>query len=261
MSGAMGAGPGGNERRPLVFFHLFKCAGTTVIERMRARVGKERVLHVRNAQAFAEDFAEGRDPVGAHDAVAGHLDFRTLDRHLGPAVWVTVLREPIDRMVSQYHHFRAATASADDAPAHRFRVEFCRAHGLAEFAASDDPRITAYTRDFMTRKLSGLPPREAGGTRMLDAALANLARFALVGTTDRLDTDFLPALDRLLPRRGLRLPAPARANVGASRSAGPADRRTLEAVIDCNRQDLVLYAAARWFDLARNQPATGQDRP
>jgi hypothetical protein len=245
--------------RQIVFFHLFKCGGTTVIERLRSRVGAARLLHVRDAKGFEDGLAARTATAAGYDVIAGHLDIRTLERHFAGAAWITVLRDPIDRAISQYHHFRSATAGAGDQPAHRFRVEFCRSHGLIDFVRSEDPRLTAYTRNFMARKLSGLPLRAAEDTgALVDAALANLRRFALVDTTDRLDARFLPALDGLVRRRGLRLAPSGRANTGTGRSAGPAERDVIEAILDTNRADAVLYAAVRWFDPGRSADGSGR---
>lgn len=256
MSGGAGAGATATGRQ-VVFFHLFKCGGTTVIERLRSRVGTARLLHVRDAKAFEDGLAAGTTTVEGCDVIAGHLDIRTLERHLADAAWITVLRDPVDRTISQYHHFRSAAVGAADQPAHRFRVEFCRSHGLLDFVRSDDPRLTAYTRNFMARKLSGLPPRAAEDA-LVDAALANLRRFALVDTTDRLDTRFLPALDGLVRRRGLRLPPSGRANTGTGRRAGPAERDVITAILDTNRADAVLYAAVRWFDPSGSAGVSGR---
>jgi hypothetical protein len=240
---------------PVVFFHLFKCGGTTVIERLRAAVPPDRFRHVRNSKTFAAALEADPAVASSADVFAGHLDMRLVERHFAAARWATVVRDPVDRMLSQYHHFRAAAETSDaeaGTEAHRFRVAFCAENDVGAFVASEDPRITAYTRNFMTRKLAGGRARDADSPAALDRALANLGRFALVGTTETLDAEFLPALDGLLGRHRVLPPLRRRANVSAARRLRrpPLDARLVAAILERNRSDAVLYAAARWFDPA-----------
>lgn len=245
----------------LVFLHLFKCGGTTVIERLRARLGATSVLHVRDVHAFDERLRRDRSAVAGQHAVVGHLALPLLETHFADWAWVTVLRDPVDRMLSQYHHFRreagALDAESDDAKSdHAFRVRFCAENDLLAFATSEDPRLTVYTRNYMTRKIAGITRRRRTqlGAKALSTALDNLPRFAAIGTTDTLDDEFLPSIDSLVGRRPRlvdRLRRPA--NVSATRQGRrPAlDPVALEAILAHNAADVALYAAARWFDPAR----------
>lgn len=249
---------------PVVFFHLFKCGGTSVIHRLRRSVPRGRFLHVRDPKAFAADLAAHPEETGRYRAIAGHLDIGTLAERLPDARWTTVLRDPVDRMLSQYHHFRRAAATPGDAGSagHRFRAAFCADNDLAAFVDCEDPRVTVYTRDFMARKLAGWPPARRTDAGLLDAALDRLAGFAAVGTTDTLDTEFLPAIERLAAgRRRLALPA-RRANVSPGRRdrRPPLDRGLLAAILERNRADAALYAAARWFDPRDAALTTGNRR-
>jgi hypothetical protein len=244
--------------RRIVFLHLFKCGGTTVIERLRSRLGAAAVLQVRDVRAFDEELRRAPRAADQYRAVVGHLSLPLLEAHFADCAWVTVVRDPIDRMLSQYHHFRgeAAHFTSSDGEAqtdHDFRVRFCTQNDLLTFATSEDPRLTVYTRNYMTRKLAGVTRRRRTrlGGEALATAIANLPRFAAIGTTDTLDAEFLPTLDAIAGRRGnlvdrLR----RRANVSASRRSGrpPLDGDALDAIIAHNTADIALYAAARWFD-------------
>lgn len=242
---------------PVVFFHLFKCGGTSVIHRLRRSLPRGRFLHVRDPRAFAATLAADPAEARRYRAVAGHLDIGLLAERFPDARWATLLRDPVDRMLSQYHHFRRAAETPGDtgSEGHHFRAAFCADNDLAGFVASEDPRITVYTRNFMARKLAGWPPgRLADEADLRDAALDALSRFAVVGTTDTLDAAFLPAVERLVGARPPRLALPARrANVSTARRdrRPPLDRRVLAAILDANRVDAFIYAAARWFDPAR----------
>lgn len=242
--------------RPVVFLHLFKCGGTTVIERLRARLGSAAVLHVRDVRAFEASLRDDPSIVRRHGAVVGHLSLPLLETFFPDWAWITVLRDPVDRLLSQYHHFRreAGTLTATDGEDsdHAFRVRFCSENDLLAFATSEDPRLTVYTRNYMTRKLAGVTRRHRShlGAKARAEAIGNLARFSAVGTTDTLDERFLPALDDLLGRRPSladRLRRPA--NVSSARQARlqPFDGAVLDAILEHNAADVALYAAARWF--------------
>lgn len=245
--------------RPVVFLHLFKCGGTTVIERLRARLGNAAVLHVKDVRALEATLQADPLAVARHAAVVGHLSLPLLEAYFSDWAWITVLRDPVDRMLSQYHHFRreaAALAVADGEESdHAFRLRFCAENDLLAFATSEDPRLTVYTRNYMTRKLAGVlrVRRSPLGGKARATAIANLSRFAAVGTTDTLDGDFLPSLDRLLGRRSTlvdRLRRPA--NVSPTRLGRRPryEAAVLEAILEHNAADIALYAAARWFEPA-----------
>ncbi len=251
--------------RRIVFLHLFKCGGTTVIERLRSRLGAGAVLHVKDVHAFDASLRQNPATLSDRKAVVGHLSLPILEAHFADWAWVTVLRDPVDRMLSQYHHFRreagASGATGEEADGdHGFRVRFCAENDLLAFATSEDPRLTVYTRNYMTRKLAGVVRRRRSqlGDKARATAIANLPRFAAVGTTDTLDDGFLPALDGMMGRRAnlvdrLR----PRANVSAARQGRrpPLDEAALEAILAHNAADVALYAAARWFDATRPRTA------
>ncbi|MFM9860778.1 sulfotransferase family 2 domain-containing protein [Pseudoxanthobacter sp. M-2] len=252
--------------RRIVFLHLFKCGGTTVIERLRSRLGASAVLHVKDVHAFDASLRENPAALADRKAVVGHLSLPLLETHFADWAWVTVLRDPVDRMLSQYHHFRreagAFGAMGDEAgDDHGFRVRFCAENDLLAFATSEDPRLTVYTRNYMTRKLAGVTRRRRSqlGEKARATAIANLPRFAAVGTTDTLDETFLPALDDMMGRRpNLVDRLRPRANVSAARQGRrpPLDDAALDAILAHNAADIALYAAARWFDATRRQPAS-----
>jgi hypothetical protein len=246
--------------RQIVFLHLFKCGGTTVIERLRARLGAAAVLQVRDVRAFDAELRGEPRTIDRYSAVVGHLSLPLLEEHFADAAWVTVLRDPVDRMLSQYYHFRGEPSDAavgDEVGSdHDFRVRFCSQNDLTAFVTSEDPRLTVYTRNYMTRKLAGVTRRHRShlGEKALAAAIANLPRFAAVGTTDTLDGDFLPTLDTLAGRRSSLIDRlRRRANVSASRRGRrpPLDGDALDAIIAHNAADIALYAAARWFEPGR----------
>ncbi|MCW2309256.1 sulfotransferase family 2 domain-containing protein [Rhodobium gokarnense] len=253
---------------PIVFLHLFKCGGTSIIDAMGRIVGTERLYHAKNLERLQAELADPATPAANAAVVAGHMRSDQIAEWFPGAPVFTVLRDPVDRMISQYFHFRregqrladhGATADGKvPKPAHLFRCRFCRENSFGAFVAASDRRLTAYTRNYMTRRIAGLTgrqSRQAGGT-MLEAALANLERLAFVTTTERIDADFADLFRGLAERHGCEIrrgpfSRPARRrNVSQNRPDAALDlsASTLKALIANNRDDLALFAAARWFD-------------
>jgi hypothetical protein len=104
-------------------------------------------------------------------AVVGHFWFG-VHRHLGrPATYITLLRDPVDRVLSLFYHL-----NEDENP----KME------LEEFLAS--PPYREVDND-QTRRIAGVEPELGKCTRRtLDLAKDNLRRhFSVVGVTDRFD--------------------------------------------------------------------------
>jgi hypothetical protein len=153
-------------RDPLLLVHLPKTAGTTLAQLMRyhysggAFMGAGNVLS-RPDEAEPRLQAIGRKP--AVRAAAGHVSFGLAEQVLPDATFVTILREPVARTLSQYY----------------FLTEFGRGGGLVPPGLDEDVRGLglgdAFDRGYLLDDLQ---------TRMLCGAVSP---YAYVGTTERFD--------------------------------------------------------------------------
>jgi len=229
----------------IVFVHLPKTAGWTLRATLRYKY-PSRTLFLYNTPDPLEtiqavpltDRREAR-------VVSGHVPVG-IDRHIPqPCEYITLLREPVERVVSTYHYVRTH-------PKHRFPHRDGLAHsgmGLEEFVrVGQDPAL----ENLQTRLLSGKEwgeVRELGpgrrewlapelGPEDLEAAKRNLDRFLVVGLTERFDETFI------LVRRALgwKLPMYETHNVAkAPERREPPSQAALELIRERNRMDLELY--------------------
>ena len=175
----------------MVFFHVMKCGGTSVRDGLStgitgARDGPE-VFELDGEAAKAS--AGGRDPDNwkFRDAllpymlrttrprvVLGHFRYRNAYRELmDDAHFVTVLRDPLERIVSLYK-YRLYKEGVDVAVTGGFD-EFI---GSKRWAKEGHAYVATFCGD------SALDPRSDAAVA---AAVANLGRFAVVGFTEALD--------------------------------------------------------------------------
>jgi hypothetical protein len=172
-------------RDPLLLVHLPKTAGTTLAQLMRYQYRGGAFKGAGNVFSRFED-AEPRLRTIARKprfrAAAGHVSFGLAGQVLPDATFVTILREPVARTLSQYY----------------FLTESGYGTGLVPPWLDGDVRgltlAEAFGRgylldDLQTRMLCGLvSPYDELPADALERAKANLRdRFSYVGTTERFD--------------------------------------------------------------------------
>lgn len=172
--------------------------------------------------------------------IRGHFDL-SLGKLLPPNTqFFTLLRDPVERAISHYYHYRRRSADPIHPLAMRSTLtEWVSSCGLVEMDNGQ------------TRRLAGeinLPYGQVS-PQMLDRAKSNLARnFAVVGLTERFEETLI-----LLHRAfGWPLYGFTERNVGIGRPLRSGiSRQALEAIERCNRFDLDLYRfASALFDHA-----------
>ncbi len=138
------------------------------------------------------------------EAVVGHFSFG-LHRHISsPSTYVTMLRDPVERVISLYYHLTAAGIwRADvgldefvrDCPAHGWSAELSRWHPFPSPFSEYAIRLSSRTivDNDQTRRIAGLePPFGACGKDTLKQAIDNLTKyFGVVGLVEHFDESLL----------------------------------------------------------------------
>lgn len=126
--------------------------------------------------------------------IAGHFLFgihRYLDQ---PFVYITFLRDPVDRLISVYYNIRESRCSGH--PLH----QLCTNLSFSEFVASSEPSVRIHVDNYQVRELTGLAmPDHADfwtcGEDLLRAQ-GNIQRFfGFIEFTENINT-VLPALKK-----------------------------------------------------------------
>lgn len=190
-------------QRPLVFLHVMKCGGTSIraglaVGAVGRRGGSEIFeLDGQVAQAAAggtnADNWKFRDALLPYVLVAmrpsivlGHFRYRDGYKELlDSAHFVTMLRDPVDRLVSLYKYRRYKEGI--DVPV---SISFDEFIGSKRWAKEGHAYVDTFCGS------DDLDPRSE---EAVSAAVANLRRFAVVGIIDRLE-DFSQRVTACLGR-------------------------------------------------------------
>lgn len=259
----MGRPPTSALERPIgasdrvVFVHVPKTAGTTLIQVIEQQFDECEIARWLYPPAVME-----APPAFfiRHRYFHGHVEYDVLrSRLVEPPIALTMLRQPIDRFLSQYGNHRRVTGDqVPDVPADQFE-EFRRTR-LDEFLMEPPPRVAPLAANFhdLQAKLlvtehdparaHELVPLHRSGRYVypapdLDAAKRALDAFAFVGLTERFQESlFLLAYTfGWLPWTEYRS-----LNVGADRPRSEElPRHLLDRIVDANRIDLELYDHGR----------------
>lgn len=175
----------------LCLIHVPKAAGTSVRDRLR-QIYPSRDTFDRPYTVHFDEVDEAT--LAAYRLYLGHISV-TYARQRLPADTrlVTVLREPVERVLSQYF-FMKETAEAslrDDllAPGQRSAMEVLIEKGLVDYLATDHPNVRTSTRNQQLRILVGKEAMKVVFRRpdeIIEQALATLDDFLAYGVQELL---------------------------------------------------------------------------
>jgi hypothetical protein len=228
----------------MAFVHIPKTAGATVTTMFEAAYSKDQVRGagnwLRHPRATGREISRVRW-TGAWTGlpvVVGHIPYGLFEKHMPPdTVYMTFLREPVDRVLSHYHRHVEPKAR--------------KAMSLEEALEAAMPDVTNLATRFLCGDPAPLGDLRAGA---LDDAKANLGSFAFVGIQERFEESVV------LLQRTLGLAAVPYLNQHVSIDRPAVDEIPDElrsAIQEHNRLDMELYA----FALELFEDALGEAGP
>jgi hypothetical protein len=216
------------DRRALIFLHIPKTAGTTlhrIIEwqysafsiytidpyRIRATAERFKQLPERRRRRFR--------------VVRGHLYYGIHEYLPQGATYITLLREPVTRLLSSYYFILRRPLHPLHRTLHKKRL------GVEEFI-----RITPHRQNLQCRFIAGISNGEVCDQRTLDRAKENLTRsFSVIGLCER----FEESLVLLAKTFGWEMPFYESQRVSKSRPV--VEPKLVELIREHNRLDVELY--------------------
>ena len=160
-----------DSRKKFLLFHLPKTGGITVQWAFKQWLGKEKVTTLQRSKlpgALAD-----LDP--GFEAINGHFDYCDLGDHLDLNEWIKVvwLRDPVKRVVSNFHYFKKTLREPKPHAAEMARIN---AHRL------DEPLMTYArydeNRNRMSGRLAGARPENFDFIGQVEHMEEDLARLA-----------------------------------------------------------------------------------
>lgn len=216
--------------------HIPKTAGTTLVSALDGLYLPEDRVHLYDLQPDAihpKDFPSLPEEQRRRlRFVAGHFAYGLHEWIPRPCVYVTVLRDPVDRIRSLYDHYRNWQQSGDW---HRWIV--AEQVDLERFVVE---RPSDQTDNQMVRWLSGTRARVGRCTEeMLEIAKRRLDSFLIVIFHE----DIERGASNLAAALGVSLPPIGRENVAPERSLVP--ESVTDVIRERNALDVKLYEYAR----------------
>ena len=239
-------------RQAVIFLHIPKTAGSTlntIVERQYKSVEIYSIDSKRVIQSMEEFKQLPAQPLEKIKLLKGHMYFGLHEYLPTPSTYITILREPIDRIISTYYYIK--------------RQKNHKHYELANQAKDLKDFIFKYRgkqlNNGQTRLLAGMNSLEVEfgncSNEMLEVAKNNLRKyFAVVGTTAR----FNEALILLKQKLGWHLPLYASKNVTNKRpKKEQISQDTLDAIVELNQLDIELYRYAEVIlqELIEQQPS------
>lgn len=215
-----------NDAATLIFLHIPKTAGTSLRMTMLQQFPAEATYQYYRSQECPPVEELPLTQRAAIRLMSSHAPFGTHDSYLTPPIhYVTMLRNPLERLISQYHYSKM-----------REGVESTSGYrDLLQYAAT---LFETGKDNLQVRQLSGQGGKGVVTDRSYEAAIANLtAPIMTFGLVERYAESLL-FMSRQFGWQGVRL---TRKNVTQRPYGEGIDQRTRHAILQQHRYDLALY--------------------
>ncbi|MBE9177273.1 sulfotransferase family 2 domain-containing protein [Oculatella sp. LEGE 06141] len=177
----------------LCFIHLPKTAGSTFTAILDAQFHVQSICpephHVADLypEAIATPPAELREFLTRFNLVRGHFGYSEIDPVLTQPLYLTMLRDPVDRVISVYEFFKRARERGQAETADYQTLMDATADGLLAFVQHPNPVVRLRTSNFQTRQLSEYAPEwtDCSDAERLASAQHTLNQFVFAGLTER----------------------------------------------------------------------------
>lgn len=233
----------------LILLHIPKTAGTTLAIILIGHYGQEHTKAVTGGDPGREAFAREPEAERLRPALfIGHQPFGIHEHVPRPCDYVTVIRDPVARVVSHYHHVLNETSHYLHTMVRSRKMTLLQ---YAQNAIGTKELDNGQTRMLADYSLNARTPVRSGSRDLLESAKQNLeTHFCAVGLTERFDESMVMLAESL---RWTSIPPYLPARVSGRSGRYPLSRDVTERIREINSLDAELYewVAARFERQAR----------
>lgn len=223
----------------LIFLHLPKTAGSTLNSIINRQYDSKTIYNlygdlsqqITSTANFKKLSEEDQQKI---KLIKGHIFYGFHDLISRPSTYVTLLREPIDRVISLYYYIRRH-------PAHYHHdLVISKNMSLNDYISSG---VSKELNNGQTRQIAGVDANQVEfgkcSIAMLETAKQNISKhFLFVGTTSRFDESLIFLKNHF----GWKLPLYQKQNVTKNRPIkSEVSKDTLDLIENFNKLDIELY--------------------
>ncbi len=247
--------------KPVLFLHIPKTGGGSFLTVLGNVFGDRRVRRLRGADEMEQAQIDRivSDEIQDIDCLVGHFPIHAFAKCLDTFRPFTILRDPVDRVMSLFRFLKRAPQSETE------RLELREGFGFDDFIESRVPENYTQTRNLMCRMLCGDPemsdpsaaafwqPRDPGA--LVDQALATL-RAIDFGLVEDMQSTLALAQHACATKFNL-----GEYHTNASGVPGAEwTAHNIQRIVDLNTLDVALYHEAKvlFYTRVRNVSALGR---
>lgn len=235
-----------NQKQTLVFLHIQKCAGTSFTRLLNDFFRPQDRITAHLLHADSPDL---KRPANGYRLITGHNTWHDISAMPIDPVYITMLRHPVDRLVSLYYYWRSLRWEHIEKEA-LAGPRLAKQLSLEAFIASDELVARLNVRNGQARQfLNGLRgPTGLSQKQLCEEACERLDRCAFVGITEQFDRSVRLLCQMLGWQPPKRLPRAniSRLNEIENPDCEPSPRKALDhglsaKIVALNQADMGLY--------------------
>lgn len=223
-------------QQPFFFLHIPKTAGTTLNTILDENFNPESILNVYTDTEKEVLRETTYEQLAQFKLIRGHVFIANFDDILDSPVPMrvfTFLRDPVARVISEYHFLKAWPKS------HLYRFLNENNVSLSEYVSSTHPRLAVRGRNIMVNSLSGVGIESMD--ERLEMAWHNLKdRFTCFGILEQFDASIM----LMKPYLDLNNIFYERQNVRTKLVHRPVSTEEIDLIQEHNQADIALYERA-----------------